>query len=86
MRTLYGQICGLWVLPSMNPNTPSNNSSVRVLRVREAARYLGISPWKIRRLVSQGLPYIQDGEGNSAWRFDIHDLEEWIERNKVRLA
>jgi excisionase family DNA binding protein len=70
----------------MNSNTSSNNSSFRVLTVKEAARYLGISSWKIRRLVSQGLPYIQDGGGNSAWRFDVPDLDEWIERNKVRLA
>jgi excisionase family DNA binding protein len=70
----------------MNRNTLSNNSSIRVLKVKEAAQYLGVSPWKIRRLVSRGLPYIQDGEGNSAWRFDLKDLDAWIERSKVRLA
>jgi excisionase family DNA binding protein len=56
-----------------------------LLKLREAAKYLAVSAWKLRRLVGQGLPYVCDGDGNSAWRFDIADLDAWIEAHKVRL-
>jgi excisionase family DNA binding protein len=58
----------------------------RLVRVKQAAAYLAISPWKLRNLVQQGLiPYIEDGGGTSPWRFDIRDLDEYIERNRQRL-
>jgi excisionase family DNA binding protein len=54
----------------------------RLLRTREAAAYLSISPWKLRRLVQDGaLPIVQDSEG-AAWRVDLRDLDGFIERNK----
>jgi excisionase family DNA binding protein len=54
----------------------------RLLRVREAAQYLSVSPWKLRRLVQDGLlPIVQDSEG-AAWRIDVRDLDGFIERNK----
>jgi excisionase family DNA binding protein len=54
----------------------------RLLRVREAAEYLSISPWKLRRLVQDGLlPIVQDRDGG-AWRVDVRDLDSFIERNK----
>jgi excisionase family DNA binding protein len=54
----------------------------RLLRVREAASYLSISPWKLRRLIQCGLlPVVQDSEGG-AWRVDIRDLDSFIDRNK----
>jgi excisionase family DNA binding protein len=54
----------------------------RLLRVREAAEYLSISAWKLRRLVQDGLlPIVQDRDGG-AWRVDVRDLDGFIERNK----
>ena len=54
----------------------------RLLRVREAAHYLGVSPWKLRRLVQDGLlPIVQDRDGG-AWRVDMRDLDAFIERHK----
>jgi excisionase family DNA binding protein len=54
----------------------------RLLRTREAAQYLSVSPWKLRRLVQDGLlPIVQDSEGG-AWRVDVRDLDGFIERNK----
>ena len=54
----------------------------RLLRVREAAEYLSISPWKVRRLIQQGLlPVVQASE-SGAWRVDVRDLDAFIERNK----
>jgi len=70
---------------SLNPN-PSQRTltkpAKRLLRVREAAEYLSVSPWKLRRLVQDGLlPIVQDREGG-AWRVDIRDLDSFIERTK----
>lgn len=54
----------------------------RLFRTREAAQYLSVSPWKLRRLVQDGLlPIVQDSEG-AAWRVDVRDLDAFIERNK----
>jgi excisionase family DNA binding protein len=54
----------------------------RLLRTREAAQYLSVSPWKLRKLVQDGLlPVVQASEGG-AWRVDVRDLDSFIERNK----
>jgi excisionase family DNA binding protein len=70
-----------------NPGSsqPANNKpsmAKRLLRIREAAEYLSLSPWKLRRLVQDGqLPLVQACEGG-AWRVDVRDLDAFIERNK----
>ncbi len=57
----------------------------RILKTKHAARYLGVSAWKLRNLVQSGeIPYIP-GEGTSPWLFDRKDLDNWIERRKVTL-
>lgn len=57
-------------------------SQRRMLRVREAAEYLGVSPWKIRELINSGqLPYVQNGlKGH--FSLDIRDLDAYIEFRK----
>ena len=53
------------------PNLSKPALPRRLLRVREAAQYLSVSPWKLRRLVQDGLlPIVQA------------DLDAFIERNK----
>jgi excisionase family DNA binding protein len=55
--------------------------SRRLVRVREAAEYLGSSPWKVRQLIAdRRIPFVQDGDG-PFW-IDIRDLDSFIERNK----
>jgi excisionase family DNA binding protein len=55
----------------------------RLLKTKKAAEYLAISQWKLRNLVQQGLiPYIEDGGGTSPWRFDIRDLDAYIQRSR----
>jgi excisionase family DNA binding protein len=55
----------------------------RLVKTKQAAEYLAISQWKLRNLVQQGLiPYIEDGGGTSPWRFDIRDLDEYVERSR----
>ena len=54
------------------------------MKIKQAAVYLAISPWKLRNLVQQGkIPYIEDGGGTSPWRFDV--LDDYIERSRQRL-
>jgi hypothetical protein len=43
---------------------------------------LGISTWKVRKLVLDGkLPCVADS-ANGPWLFDIHDSDAYIETNK----
>jgi excisionase family DNA binding protein len=54
------------------------------MRTKEAACYLGMSPWSLRQMVERReLPYISSGDNTSAWRFDIHDLDHWIEAHRI---
>ncbi len=54
----------------------------RLLKVKDAAIYLSISPWKLRRLVQDGaLSFIQDREFGP-WLIDVRDLDSYIERMK----
>ncbi len=56
----------------------------RLLRTKQAAAYLGMSPWALRQEVQRGaLPYISCGDHTSAWRFDVRDLDAWIERHRI---
>ena len=54
----------------------------RLLRLKLAAEYLSLSPWKVRRLIQAGrLPVVQDCDGGP-FLLDVHDLDGFIERNK----
>ena len=56
--------------------------SRRLLRLKAAAEYLSLSPWKVRGLIQAGrLPVVQDGEG-SPFLLDVRDLDGYVERNK----
>ena len=56
--------------------------SRRLLRLKAAADYLSLSPWKVRQLIQCGkLPVVQDTDG-SPFLLDVRDLDGWLERNK----
>jgi excisionase family DNA binding protein len=57
----------------------------RLLKTGQAARYLGISAWKLRNLVQAGEIGCILGDGTSPWLFDRQDLDSWIERRKQTL-
>jgi len=53
-----------------------------MLKTREAADYLGISTWTLRRLMNEGeIAYVKYRGG--AANFDPRDLDAYIERKKV---
>ena len=54
----------------------------RLFSIKEAADYLGRSPWTIAEMVRTGkLPYIPDGKRKF---LDIQDIDRWIETNKIQ--
>jgi excisionase family DNA binding protein len=54
----------------------------RLLRSVQAAEYLSVSVWTLRRLIQSGeLPVVQHGE-TGKFLLDIRDLDGFIERNK----
>jgi excisionase family DNA binding protein len=57
----------------------------RLLRTREAAEYLAMSPWQLRNLAHDGkVPFVAE-EGSSVWRFDRVDLDRYVESVKTSL-
>ncbi len=55
----------------------------RLYNVPEAARYLGLSVWGIRELHYSGkIAAVRNGR---RMLFDRADLDQWIERSKVKL-
>jgi len=62
------------------------NSSItkRLVKVKQAATYIGVSAWKIRKLIQQGLiPYIPGDGATAPWLIDIRDLDAYIDSQKV---
>jgi excisionase family DNA binding protein len=54
----------------------------RLVRTRQAADYLCVSSWSIRKLVAEGkLPVLQDGHGR--FLIDVYDLDDYVDRAKV---
>jgi hypothetical protein len=63
--------------------TPKPDTTRRLLRLKEAAIYVALSPGSLRRLVQAGeLPVIVLAEGHSPWLLDVNDLNDWIDRSK----
>jgi len=58
----------------------------RLFRLKAAAEYLSMSPWKLRRLIQDGnLAVVQDTDG-SPFLLDVRDLDAYVERNKHTTA
>lgn len=54
--------------------------SKRLYTVKEAAKYLGRSPWAIRHLIWEGhLPEVRQGRRVMV---DVVDMDQYIERHK----
>ena len=54
----------------------------RLIRTKEAAAYLSMSDWKLRRLIQGGtFPVVQDHEGGP-FLLDIRDLDSYVENHK----
>lgn len=64
------------------------DSLKRLLRLKQAAQYLSLSPGKLRGIIQRGeLPIIRLAEtGHSPWLIDRIELDAWIERTKITLS
>jgi excisionase family DNA binding protein len=55
----------------------------RLLSIREAAQYLGLSVYTVRELIWSGvLPYVKR-EGGRKYLLDIRDLDDFIDSQKA---
>lgn len=55
-----------------------------LLKTKDAAAFLACSPWKLRALVHDGkIPHIVVDEDDGAWRFDVHDLQKFIDSHRM---
>ena len=58
-------------------------AGVRLLRTRDAARYLGLGEKAVRQLILEGeLDFLQLRPGNSPFLLDVRDLDHFIESRK----
>ena len=57
----------------------------RLMKLKDAARYMSMSPGKLRVLVQAGELAVIRGDGNAPWLLDIRQLDKWIERNNTTL-
>jgi len=63
----------------------------RLVRVQQAARYLGISPWSLRNMIQKGeLQYVQFGDprledDRTPWLLDMRDLDRLISTRKKKM-
>jgi len=56
----------------------------RLYSIKEAAFYLGRTVCAVREMLWAGkLPYIKDGR---RILLDIHDMNAWVEKNKIRFG
>ena len=62
--------------------TTTHSLQRRLIRTKEAASYLSMSDWKLRRLIQEGtFPVLQDHDGGP-FLLDVRDLDVYIDKNK----
>ncbi len=67
--------------PCRSGQSPESISTRRLLRIAEAAAYLGATPWFVRSLIwSKAIPYVPCGK---RYLIDRQDLDAYIEFAKV---
>lgn len=58
--------------------------SKRLFNIKDAAQYMGRTPWGIRELVWAGhLPVVKPASGRKIF-IDVVDMDKFIEENKAR--
>ena len=63
-------------------NPVRERTNKRLYSIKEAAVYLGRSVWALREMLWAGkIPFVKDGK---RILLDIKDMENWIEKNKMR--
>jgi excisionase family DNA binding protein len=60
----------------------ADNPSRRLLKVKQAATYMSISPWTVRKLVQSQQLRIVKLDDRGPWLLDVRDLDQFIETRK----
>ncbi len=63
-----------------------NDIGTRCLRVKAAAKYIGVGPDKLRALVHRGELSLVNHEENAPWQLDKPELDDWIDNHKTSLG
>jgi excisionase family DNA binding protein len=61
----------------------ADNSGRRLLKVKQAAEYLSISRWSLRKLVQSQQLRIVKLEDRGPWLLDVRDLDHFVETHKT---
>jgi excisionase family DNA binding protein len=65
------------------PNLQEVAPRQRLVKVKEAAAYLSISPWSLRKLVQgQEIPIVRL-QDRGPWLLDVRDLDRFVEARKM---
>jgi excisionase family DNA binding protein len=54
----------------------------RLIRTKEAASYLSMSDWKLRRLIQDGTFRVLQDQDGGPFLLDVRDLDAYIENHK----
>ena len=57
----------------------------RLLKTKQAAAYLSLSEWKLRRLIQDAILPVVQNAGGGPFLLDVRDLDAYIENNKRHL-
>jgi hypothetical protein len=68
----------------MATKASSTSQPSKVLSVKDAAAYIGVSVWTLRHKAGIEIPYVQYGEATSPMKFLISDLDAYIARHRVQ--
>lgn len=60
----------------------ADNPGRRLLKVKQAASYLSISPWTLRKLVQTQQLRIVKLEDRGPWLLDLKELDQFIDTRK----
>jgi len=65
--------------------TPRATNPKRLMRLKEAANYVSLSPGKLRAIIQRDeIRIVRYGE-HAPWLIDIRDLDAWIDQHKESL-
>lgn len=62
----------------------AHNELMRILTFKEACEYLGMKKATLYGYVQSGVIPAFKSEGSRVWKFDVHDLNAWIDNQKQR--
>jgi len=65
----------------------TNPVAPRLLSLKEASFYMGLSQWTIREIVWRGnLSVVKTHPGARKWWFKREDLDKWVDKNTFTIT